>query len=580
MLRRISLILLAVCFCAFLPRVYSSLASKAKPQLKVGVASIALTPFGANPDWDGTITDSGVWGEKFTDTNHNSHWDKGEPFEDDAGNTALDATSKGKYDGIFLAGFGDNRLATGKHDDYWSRAMVLDYGTTRIAVVALDFIGYYSESSFYGINHIQQMLDPSLGIQEVLVASTHNHEGPDTIGAWGKDFMSDGKYPKYLRFVDRQIAKSIALAARNLQPAKMKLGITDPQKSPSIAGMQTRTGGRPPKFFDEELRVMQFFGTAGRSKDQVIATLVNWNTHPESMEDKNTIMTSDFPHAIRETIEQKYGGTAIYLNGAIGAAEIIGDTNNKNDDRAVFDGKEFPLSANSHRPAFMIERTEAIGRDVAKAAIEAIEKGEWSKTNDLAVKKADLHGPMDNEGYLILMKLGVLDTIRLPEDGALPQFKTTIYAINLGDAQIVTTPGELFPELFYGVAKHRRADCAEAETGAPPEPGIRDAMTKKYRLMFGLCPDELGYIVPRYDWRREPIDPQKPQIRQSVDPCKDRKVPNHYHETNSASSHLAPASTCVTLALLTGKVPNDVACKDVAQYSDYVRDLKKKNDGR
>jgi hypothetical protein len=32
--------------------------------LKVGVASVSITPFGPNRDWDGTVTDWGVWGEK------------------------------------------------------------------------------------------------------------------------------------------------------------------------------------------------------------------------------------------------------------------------------------------------------------------------------------------------------------------------------------------------------------------------------------------------------------------------------------------------------------------------------------
>src|SRR5581483_10036637 len=292
MSRLISLALLVVCAFAASLLAHSPLSHATKTELKIGVATVTLTPFGPNPEWDGTITDSGVWGEKFTDTNKNGHWDNGEPFEDDGGNTTLDPTSKGKYDGIYLAGFGDRRLATGKHDDYWARTVILDYGQTRVAIVAIDFIGYYSEASFYGTSHIQKMTDPALGIQEILVASTHNHEGPDTIGAWGDGPLKDGKYPKYLRFVDRQIAKSITLAAKNLQPAKAKLGQTDPQKSPSIAGMQTRTGGRPPKFFDEELRVMQFVGTSGSSKNRVIATLVNWNTHPESMVSKNTMVTS------------------------------------------------------------------------------------------------------------------------------------------------------------------------------------------------------------------------------------------------------------------------------------------------
>jgi hypothetical protein len=548
--------------------------------LRIGTAAIAVTPYGPNPEWDGTITAAGVWGERFTDRNNNGVWDQGEPFEDDPGNAELDPSSKDKYDGIYLAGFGNKRLATGKHDDYWARALILDDGRTRIAIVTLDFLGYYSNGPYYGLNHIEKLIDPKLGIKEILLASTHNHAGPDTVGAWGNGTLSDGKYPKYLRFVDRQVAKSITLAARDLQPARMKLGRTDPKRSPSIAGMQTRTRNRPPHFYDEELRIMQFVGTAGETRNRVLATLINWNTHPESMEGKNTEITSDFPHTVRAETEKKYGGTALYISGAIGAVEIIGDSNNRPTDRSRFDGRDYPLNPQNNRPAYTFERTEAIGRDIAKAVFEAIEGAEWSTALTLEVKKADLQGPMDNQGYQILSRAGVLDTIQSSANGEPPLVRTSIYAVTLGDAQIVTTPGELFPEVFYGVEKYRRQDCPAADTGAPAEPSIHDAMTKKYRFVFGLCPDELGYIVPKYDWRREPVDPQKMQIRQSPDACAEKGVPSHYHETNSASSELAPASACITVALLTGRVPTAAACRDVAKHSDYVRRLASTKNGK
>lgn len=551
-----------------LPLALSS--SVPKKELKVGFSAVAITPYGANADWDGTITETGVWGETFTDANKNGHWDKGEPFVDDDGNTQLDAGSKDKYDGIYLAGFGDNRLATGKQDDLWARTVVLGYGTTRVAIVALDLIGYYSDSGYYGIAQVQKLLDPKLGIQEILVAATHNHEAPDSIGPWGENFMKDGKYPKYLRFVDRMIARSITEAAKTLAPAKLKIGVTNPTNSPSIAGMQVRNGGRPPKFFDEEMRVMQF---VSKRTNQTLGTLINWNTHPESMEDKNREITSDFIHAAREVVEKKFGGTAVYISGPIGAVEIVGDSNTKNTDRIKFDGQDFPLKPNSTRPVFTHERTAAIGRDIGKAALEALAKAEWSKSDVLEVKKADLQMPMDNQGYQLLVKLGVLDTAMTPDANGVLQARTNVYAINLGDAQMVTTPGELFPELFYGLDKHRRNDCPAADTGAPLEPNIRGAMTKKYKFMLGLCPDEFGYIVPAHDFRREPLDLKNPQIKQSPDACKAQGVPNHYHETNSLSTVLAPASTCVTVALLTGKVPSEAACKDVAKYSEYVKRL-------
>ncbi|MEP7273164.1 MAG: neutral/alkaline non-lysosomal ceramidase N-terminal domain-containing protein, partial [Acidobacteriota bacterium] len=530
------------------------------------------TPYGQQPDWDGTITDSGVWGERFTDQNGNHRWDMGEPFEDDPGNTELDASSAKKYDGVYLAGFGSRRLATGKHDDLWARTIVLDDGRTRFAIVSVDFIGYYSSASYYGISQVQKLVDPRLGIQEILVTSTHNHEGPDTIGAWGNGALSDGKYPKYLRFVDRQIARSIALASEGLTPVRLKLGRTDPRLSPSIAGMQTRTRGRPPSVFDEELRVMQFLKAPGSQGNSVVATLINWNTHPESMEDKNTEVTSDFPHTVRAEVEKRYGGTALYVSGAIGAVEIVGDSNTRSTDRATFDGKEFPLGS-GNRPAYTFRRTEAIGRDISKAVLDAIGGAQWSRSSALELKKADLSGPMDNPGYALLSKVGVLDTISPVGDGQVPKFNTWIYALRIGDAQVVTTPGELLPELFLGLAGTRRADCPEADTGRPLEPGIRQHMSATHRFVFGLCPDELGYIVPGYDWRREPFDAQKMDLKPAVDACSAKGVPSHYHETNSASSILAPASTCVTVALLTGKKPTDKSCEDAHLYSDYVRRL-------
>ncbi|MEW6128093.1 MAG: neutral/alkaline non-lysosomal ceramidase N-terminal domain-containing protein [Acidobacteriota bacterium] len=527
----------------------------AKDDLKVGVAAIPITPFGKNAEWDGTITDSGVWGERFTDLNKNNRWDAGEAFEDDEGNTVLDAGSKGKYDGIFLAGFGDNRIATGKADDLWARAIVLESGATRMAIVSIDVIGYYSKMAYYGLEEIKKLISPKLGIAEILITSTHNHEAPDTIGAWGVHGLSDGKYPKYLRFIDRQIAKAVTQAASHTQPAKLKLGRTNPQESPAIAGMQTRTHGRPPVFFDEEMRVMQFVTTTGKMRDKTIATIVQWNTHPESMEDKNTLITSDFPHAVRETVEKKYGGTCLYISGDIGAAEIIGDSNTKNHDRIRFDGKDFPLKETNHRPAFTIERTYAIGRDIAKAAIYAIDKGEWSAVAKIDLKKAELRVPMDNKGYVLLQQKGVLDN---PADNW-QEVQTWVYLITMGDAQIITTPGELFPEVFYGVEKYGRKDCPEANTGRPAEPGVIDRMTKKYKFVLGLCPDEFGYLVPGYDFM--PPSFGLKGMQQAVDPCKQNKVPNHYHETNAASSNLAPAWACIARQLLDGTMPDVAACQ-------------------
>ncbi len=492
--------------------------------LKAGAAAVKTTPFGPNPDWKGPILPSGVWGDK-------EHT-------------------------IYLAGFGNDRPATGMHDDLWARTLVLEYGDKRIAIVSLDLIGYSQDSGDFGLQHAKALLDPALGIQEVLLTCTHNHEGPDTIGLWGASQQSDGKYRDYLEFVDRQIAKAVGLAASNLVPVRMKLGATTPKQSPSLADLQTRTGGRPPQFFDQELRVMQFLASDGSHSKKVVATLVNWNTHPESMEDKNTILTSDFPGALRDALEKEYGGVAVYVSGDLGAVEIVGDNQRAAKLRITFDGKSFPMDPQSKADSFTFTRTEAIGRDVAKAAIEALGHGQWSAVTGIELKQAEFHVPMDNAGYASLIEKGVLAKPAGWDSAQGLQVVTRIYSVRFGDAQILTTPGELFPEVFYGVAAHGRTDCPAAATGRPAEPALRPLMTAKYKFVFGLSPEELGYLVPGYDFHSPSFSEQG--MQEAPDECSAQGVPNHYHETNSASSMLATGYACIAAELLSGKPgPNE-----------------------
>ena len=75
---------------------------------------------------------------------------------------------------------------------------------------------------------------------------------------------------------------------------------------------------------------------------------------------------------------------------------------------------------------------------------------------------------MDNLGCQFLITKGVLAQLQGFDAAGGPQAVSTVYAVRLGDAQIITAPGELFPELFYGVAKYRRQDCPKADTGRPP----------------------------------------------------------------------------------------------------------------
>src|SRR5262245_46360975 len=63
-------------------------------------------------------------------------------------------------DPIYMAGFGNGRAATGYNDRLWARGVVLDNGGRRVAIVALDVIGYFKNE----IDTIRGLVSPSSDI--------------------------------------------------------------------------------------------------------------------------------------------------------------------------------------------------------------------------------------------------------------------------------------------------------------------------------------------------------------------------------------------------------------------------------
>src|SRR5262245_30598089 len=80
---------------------------------------------------------------------------------------------------VFIAGFGHNRLATGVADPLFARAVVLKDGHSSVALVSVDLVGFFHAN----VDNVRKHLS---GFDFVLVSSTHSHEGPDTLGLWGK----------------------------------------------------------------------------------------------------------------------------------------------------------------------------------------------------------------------------------------------------------------------------------------------------------------------------------------------------------------------------------------------------------
>src|SRR5690606_8088771 len=128
--------------------------------------------------------------ETWTDTDQNAKYDpsQGDDFDD--------ADGDGVFDAVWIAGFQNGRPATDAHDPLWARALVIEVtpdaadATTRrplrIGLVALDLIGLFHTSVLRIREAIATKGDGGRPLVDyLLVASTHTHSGPDTLGLWG-----------------------------------------------------------------------------------------------------------------------------------------------------------------------------------------------------------------------------------------------------------------------------------------------------------------------------------------------------------------------------------------------------------
>ena len=376
---------------------------------------------------------------------------------------------------VYLAGFGHDRKATGVHDDLWARAVAVSDGRLKLAIVSVDLIGVFHKD----VAKARELLEQRVPGAQLVVSSTHNHEGPDTMGLWGSGRFSSGVDPRYLERVRVAIADVAAEALSRLQPARLVLAKT---RTPGLI-----EDGRMPRVIDDTLVAMQLISVDGAT----LGSIVNWSSHPEALGGSNTLVTSDFPHFLRTRLEERLGGTAVFVVGSIGG--LMTPLGLK---LAGPDGREIAKES--------FELARAVGERAADAALEALRAGRPSASSALAHRRATVFVPLENRLFRLATFLGVLDrevysrgkraTSAFGDD-----LMTEVGYLRLGDAEVLLVPAEIYPELVLGGIQDP-PDPAADFAGAPRERPLFTLLRSEYKLVFGLAGDEIGYVIPRSQW--------------------------------------------------------------------------------
>ena len=224
---------------------------------------------------------------------------------------------------VWLARYGPGRRATGVHDPLMARCLVLGDGSEKIALVSVDLIGL----QYPNVREIRKGL---ADFKYVLVSSTHNHEGPDVVGIWGRGFFSRGVDDDYVASIVSKVVELVKKTAENLSPATAAYG---------TASDETLVGdSRKPVAKDGVLRVIKFSKAGGQ---ETAGLLVQWNCHPEAMGSKNTLVTADFPYATVAKLKDQHKCPILYMSGAVGGLMAPPDGLIKNSEGKVLEEGDF-----------------------------------------------------------------------------------------------------------------------------------------------------------------------------------------------------------------------------------------------
>lgn len=492
--------------------------------------------------------------ESWVDEDGDATFDGGEDFLDCGcdrlcpGDEGYPGPDEGEGDGTFqealIAGFHNNRPAqgvrgageglVGEGDGVGVRVLVLDQGDVRVAVLAVDTVGIFRPD----VTRIRAALDEAAAdVDYVLVHAIHNHEGPDTMGLWGPGPLVSGYDPQGYGAQWRAAAIEATLDAisRLETVTAVRVGSVDASEGQPNGAANFIRDSRDPWVVDPTVSVMSLEGEG----TEPIATLINYGCHPETLSSENLLITADFVHAMRRTVEQGsqwrrapgrpgLGGTAIVINGAVGGMMTTLGVSVTNPDGDTFTQASF-------------DKADSIGQILGEAALDAAAGASALEDPRLRVMANTFSLPVENTLYVFGFNAGVIERDDLTQDQP-PQIITEMAILELGPLRMLTVPGELLPEIGIGgydgsALFSDGAMLLDPDNPMPPDlgaapqgPFLIERLTPADAprpWIVGLGNDELGYIIPEYDF-----------ILAESMPYFEQADGDHYEETNS----LGPAT--------------------------------------
>jgi Neutral/alkaline non-lysosomal ceramidase, N-terminal len=384
--------------------------------------------------------------------------------------------------GAPLAGYYSLRPSDGVLDDLYAKALVMECGGAKAAIVICDLITMPRGVTMSA----RELIAEQTGIpgDRVMIAATHTHTAPVLFRNAARDDFDGGSSEasrKYTAELPLQIAKSVAAANAKLTPAAIRAGAPHVENIAFNRRYWMQDGKvawNPRKLdpniivpagpHDPEIGVLTF-DTLEKSA-QPLATFVNYAMHPDTV--GGTKISADYPGVIAQAIERVRPGISLFANGC------CGNLNHRNVWWA--DPQKGPSEA--ARLGQAISGAVCAGfpqlGDVSAESIRALKKGvqlplpEITEADRAEVREA-LPKVKEAKFMQQVKMFRVLDVAA--REGKPLDVEVQVFALG-DDVAFVALPGEIFVEL--GLA-------------------IKKASPFKHTMLIELANTAIGYIPNR-----------------------------------------------------------------------------------